>query len=66
VLQFPFTTIKQEDLQRTISPTFLTPFNNTASVALFNYGKLRELAFITVSPTMITVVKQWVQLCCAV
>jgi hypothetical protein len=36
---------KQEVLERTNLPTFLTLFNNTVSVALFNYGKKTYLGF---------------------
>jgi hypothetical protein len=40
---------KQKVLERTSLPTFLTLLNNTVSVALFNYGKLRTLVFLIVS-----------------
>jgi hypothetical protein len=57
-----FYSIGQSGLERTNSPTFLTLFNNTKSLALFSYCKLRTF-FTVVNVT--TVVKQlirpWVQ-----
>lgn len=48
----------QRILERTNSPTFLTVFNNTVSVALFNYTKLRTLVFMVLLLAMVSVVRQ--------
>jgi hypothetical protein len=50
-------------MERIKSPDFLTLFNSTVSVALFNDCKLRTYVSIVISPTAVTVVKQLVQLC---
>jgi hypothetical protein len=44
-------------LERSKSPNFLTLFNNTASVALFNYIKLHTLFSMVTSPTAVTVLE---------
>jgi hypothetical protein len=54
--------LQEEVPERIKSPTFLTLFNNTISVVFTNYKKLHTLIFMVTSPTVITVVKQWVQL----
>jgi hypothetical protein len=48
---------KKEALQRTNSPTFLTLFNNTTSVALFTHVNLRTLVSMVALIIVVTVVK---------
>jgi hypothetical protein len=52
----------KEVIGRTKLPTFLTLFYSTVSEALFNSCKLRSLFSMVMSPTAVTVVKQWTQL----
>jgi hypothetical protein len=51
---------KHKVLERSKSRTFLTLFNNTVSVALYKVITL-SLAFMVTSPTIVIVVKQWIQ-----
>jgi hypothetical protein len=53
---------RKEVLERPKSPTRRRLFNNTASVALFNYSKLHTSVSMVISPTVVAAVKKWVQL----
>jgi hypothetical protein len=44
------------------SYAFLTLFNNTISVVFINYKKLHTLIPMVTTPTIVAVVKQWIQL----
>jgi hypothetical protein len=50
-------------LEITNFPIFVTLFNNTASVALFKYDKELSVAAAVTLLTMVTVFKQWMQIC---
>lgn len=50
------------NMERTNSPPLLILFGNSESVAFFNYNKLRTLFPMVTLPTIVSVVKQCVQL----
>jgi hypothetical protein len=66
----PYQTLERRPAQETlrgpagcitqIAYTFLTLFNNTVSVALFNYSKLHTIVFMVISPTIVSEVKKCV------
>jgi hypothetical protein len=59
---YPATFLKQKVMERTNPRTYRMLFNNTVSVVFFKYNILHTLVSMLTSPTLVTVIKQWVQL----